>query len=69
MKRAFFPRALLAAALAASALPAAAPAQAAGPVAAAYRQQADRLIDRALADSTGWNRPSTGSSLRWRGTG
>jgi carboxypeptidase Q len=56
MKRAFFPRALLAAALAASALPAAAPAQAAGPVAAAYRQQADRLIDRALADSTGWNR-------------
>ncbi len=55
MTRALLPR-LLAVALGAAALaPSPAPAQA-GPVAAAYRRQADSLIDAALADSAAYRR-------------
>ncbi|HEX2191297.1 MAG TPA: M28 family metallopeptidase [Longimicrobiaceae bacterium] len=55
MKPAPLSRALAAAALLAAA-PSALPAQQPGPVAAAYREPADRLIDRALADSSAWER-------------
>ncbi|HLL47026.1 MAG TPA: hypothetical protein VK399_09950, partial [Longimicrobiaceae bacterium] len=66
MKPASFSRILVAAAALAAAVPCAASAQQTpeaparpaqpGPLAAAYRQRADSLIDRALADSSAWHR-------------